>query len=157
MEKKLTQWFYVTCHGLGNFPHLYKSPNIHLWIFETLWFIISWLWVICKRLNVNWIKNCPVILSVTCHSIRNFPHSYSSPNIHSWIFETLQLIIYWVWVICKRLNVNWKKNDSVILSVTCHSLRNFPPLIHPLISICEFSKPYNLLFLKFKSFIKGWM
>ena len=40
--------------------------------------------------------------------------------------------------------MNWKKIDSITLFVTCHGLRNFPPLIHsPLISICEFSKPYK--------------
>ena len=38
-----------------------------------------------------------------------FPYSYTSPLIHSWIIKTLQVIISWVWVICKRLNVNWKK------------------------------------------------
>ena len=150
---------------LESFPHSYTSPHIHLWIFETLWVIIFLIWVICKRLNVNWKKNwlsnfiChlsflerlspththplisiheflkpyellfldfesfvndwmwigkkvySVILSATCHSLRNFPHSYTSPHIHSWIFKTLQLIIYWVWVICKRLNVNWEINS----------------------------------------------
>ena len=46
------------------------------------------------------------------------------------------------------------KIDSIILSVTYHSLRNFPiiytsPCIH-----CEFLKPYELLFLEFESFVK---
>ena len=55
------------------------------------------------------------------------------------------------------------KIDLIILSVACHSLRNFPTIIlrklfpthtHPPISICEFWKPYELLFLEFESFIK---
>ena len=33
-----------------------------------------------------------------------FPYSYTSPYIHSWIFETLQVIIFWV--THKKLNVN---------------------------------------------------
>ena len=28
-----------------------------------------------------------------------FPYSYTSPYIHSWIFETLWVIIFWVWVL----------------------------------------------------------
>ena len=32
------------------------------------------------------------ILSVTCHGLRNFPHSYTSPQNHLWIFETLRVV-----------------------------------------------------------------
>ena len=28
-----------------------------------------------------------------------FPYSYTSPYIHSWIFESLRIIIFWVWVL----------------------------------------------------------
>ena len=28
-----------------------------------------------------------------------FPYSYTSPYIHLWIVETLQIIIFWVWVL----------------------------------------------------------
>ena len=39
----------------------------------------------------------------------------------------------------KRLNVNCIKIHSTILSVTCHGLRNFPPLIHiPLYPLMTF-------------------
>ena len=58
------------------------------------------------------------------------PCSYTSPQNQSWIFETLWVIIFWVRVTCKMLNVNWEKIQSIILSVTCHGLRNFPLLIH---------------------------
>ena len=53
------------------------------------------------------------------------------------------------------LNVNWEKIHSIILSVTCHGLRNFP-LTHtdPLISICEFLKPCDLLFSELESLVK---
>ena len=73
--------------------------------------IISWVWVIRKRLNVNCIKIHSIILSVTCHSLRNFLPLIHMTCIHLWIFETLQVIISWVWVICKRLNMNWKKDS----------------------------------------------
>ena len=100
-----------------------------------------------KGLNVNWKKN----------SLKNFIFYLSfleklsliiHPCIfHLWIFETLWVIISWVWVIHKWLNANWGKNDSIILSVTCHGLGNFLRLIHMPSSICEVLKPIELLFL----------
>ena len=55
----------------------------------------------------------------------------------------------------KMLNVNWEKIHSIILSVTCHGLRNFSPAhTHPLIYICEFSIAYELLFFELESLIK---
>ena len=99
-----------------------------------------------------------IILSVTCHSLRNFLPLIQSPHIHSWIFEMLWVIISWVWVIRKRLNVNWKKNS--LNNFICHLsfLKKLPPTHrHPLISIHEFSKPCKILFLEFESFVKSWM
>ena len=53
------------------------------------------------------------------------------------------------------MNVNWEKIHSIILSVTCHGLRNFPLLIHiPLKTIREFSKPYELLFSELESLVR---
>ena len=52
------------------------------------------------------------------------------------------------------LNVNWEKIHSIILSVTCHGLRNFPLLIHIPVSICEFLIAYELLFFELNSLIK---
>ena len=53
------------------------------------------------------------------------------------------------------LNVNWEKIHSIILSVTCHGLRNFAPAhTHPLKTSHEFSKPYKLLFFELESLIK---
>ena len=55
----------------------------------------------------------------------------------------------------QSLNVNWEKIHSIILSVTCHGLRNFPPThTHPLVSIHEFSKSYKLLFFELESLVK---
>ena len=50
----------------------------------------------------------------------NFPHSYTSPHIHLWIFRTLWVINFLVRVTYKKLNVNCIKIHSIILSVTCH-------------------------------------
>ena len=45
------------------------------------------------------------------------------------------------------LNVNWEKIHSIILSVTCHGLRNFTPAhTHP----HELLKLYELLFFEFE-------
>ena len=53
------------------------------------------------------------------------------------------------------LNVNCIKIHSIILSVTCHGLRNFAPThTHPLKPIREFLKPYKLLFFDLESLIK---
>ena len=145
----------VTCHGLRNFPCPYTSPQNHLWIFKTLWVIIFWVKVTRKMLNVNWEKIHSLILCVTCHGVRNFPCPYTFPQNHLWIFKTLWVIIFWVRVTCKMLNVNWEKIHSLILCVTCHGLRNFAsPHTHPPKTIHEFSKPYELLFSELESLIK---
>ena len=99
-------------------------------------------------LNVTCIKIHSIILSLTCHSLRNFPHSYTSPHIHSWIFDSLWVIIFWVRVTHKMLNLNWEKIHSIILSITCHGLRNFPLLIHiPLYPFVNFWNPMSYYFL----------
>ena len=48
------------------------------------------------------------------------------------------------------LNVNWEKIHSIILSVTCHGLRNSPAHTHALVSICESLKPCKLLIFEFE-------
>ena len=141
-----------------NFPHSYTSPHIHSWIFEALQVIIFWVRVIHKMLNVNWEKIHSVILSVTCHGFRNFPWLIHIPSKSVRIVKTLWVIIFWVRVTCKKLNVNWEKIHSIILSVTCHGLRNFAPThTHPLKPIREFLKPYKLLFFDLESLVKCWM
>ena len=76
------------------------------------------------------------------------PCSYTSPQTHLWIFETLRVIIFWVRVTHKMLNVTCIKIHSIILSVTCHGLRNFPLLIHiPLYSFVNFWNPTSYYFL----------
>ena len=67
-----------------------------------------------------WIvkKSHSIILSVTCHGLRNFPHSYASPHIHLCIFKTLWVFLVFFLsfqVFCKMLNMNCKK----------YSLNNF--------------------------------
>ena len=51
-------------------------------------------------------------------------------------------------IIRKRLDVNCIKIHSIILSVTFHGLRNFPPLIHiPLHPFVTFQNPMSHYFL----------
>ena len=50
-------------------------------------------------LNLNWKKNS--LNNFICHLSwleKLSPYSYTSPYIHLWIFETLWVIIFWVWV-----------------------------------------------------------
>ena len=106
-------------------------------------------------LNVNLEKIHSLILCVTCHGLRNFPCPYTSPQNHLWIFKTLWVIIFWVRVTHKMLNVNCMKIHSLILCVTCHGLRNFASAhTHPPKTIHEFSKPYELLFSELESLVK---
>ena len=58
----------------------------NLW-FHTLNVLEGWMWIGKKIYS---------ILSVTCHGLRNFPPLITCPCIHSWIFETLWVIIFWV-------------------------------------------------------------
>ena len=53
------------------------------------------------------------------------PHPYMTHPI-----PPLWVIISQVESFIKRLNVNWRKIHSLLLSVTCHGLGNFPLLIH---------------------------
>ena len=86
---------------------------------------------------------------------KTFPHSYTSPHIHSWIFENLSVIIFWVRVTHKMLNVNCMKIHSIILFVTCHALRNFPLLMHiPLYPFVNFRKPTSYYFFEFRVTLK---
>ena len=51
--------------------------------------------------------------------------------------------------------MNWKK---LLYNFICHLSfikKLFPTHTHALISICEFLKPYELLFLELESFVKG--
>ena len=50
--------------------------------------------------------------------------------------------------VVEGFNVNCIKIYSIILSVTCHGLRNFPPLIHiPSYSFMNFQNPVSYYFL----------
>ena len=129
-------------------PYSYTSPHIHLWIFDSLWVIIFWVRVTHKMLNLNWEKIHSIILSVTYHGLRNFSLLIHIPLYPFMNFDSLWVIIFWVRVTHKKLNVNWEKIHSLILSVTCHGLRNFPPLIHiPLYPFVNFWQPMSYYFL----------
>ena len=82
-------------------------------------------------------------------------HTHPLKNQSS-IFETLWVIIFWVRVTYKMLNVNWGKNS--LNNIICHLswLKKLFPCsyTHPLKTIREFSKPYELLFSELESLIK---
>ena len=116
----VVEGFNVNCIKIYSiiFPHSYTSPQNHLWIFKTLWFIIFWVWVTRKMLNVMHKKS---LNNFICHlpwfKKLSLTHN-TSPQNQSWIVKTLWVIIFWVRVTRKMLNVNWEKIHSIILY--CH-------------------------------------
>ena len=100
-------------------------------------------------LNVNWEKIHSIILSVTCHGLRNFAPAHTHPLKTICEFsKPYELLFSELESLCKMLNVNWEKIHSIILSVTCHGLRNFPLLIHiPSKPFMNFRNPMSYYFL----------
>ena len=148
----------VTCHGLRNFPlliHIPSKPFMNFWNPMSYYF---WVRVTHKMLNVNCIKIHSIILSVTCHGLRNFPLLIHIPFIsiceflkpcELLFFELESLIKCWMWIGKNSLNnfichLSWLKKLS-------------PTHTHPLKTICEFLKPYELLFFELESLVKCWM
>ena len=108
-------------------------------------------------MNVNSKKNYSIILSVTYHCLRNFAPLIHIPHIHLWIFKSYELLFLEFWSFIKCLMWIGK---NLLNNFICHwsfFKKPSPTYTHPLISICEFSKTYELLFFKFKSFVKCWM
>ena len=119
----------VTCHGLRNFPPLIHIPHIHLWILKPLEFeyVKGWMWIEKNSpCHLSWLKK----LSPT-HTHPLIPFYFWNPK--SYYFEFESFVKGWMWI--------GKKIHSIILSVTCHGLRNFPPLIH--IPSCPFMNFWN--------------
>ena len=139
----------LTCHGFQKLsPTQYTSPHIHSWIFKTLQVIIFWVRVTHKMLNVNWEKIHSIILSLTCHGFRNFPLLIHIPSQPFMNFSKPYELLFSELVTHKMLNVNWEKIHSIILSLTCHGLRNFPLLIHiPSKPFVNFWNPMSYYFL----------
>ena len=149
-------WGIIQITKLVNFPWPTPTPETHLTpsIMPMMSCDITWHHghdVSSNPLDItgpllcSYVKNFYLSLFIPWET---FPHSHTSPHICLWIFETLQVIISWVWIIHKRLNVNWKKIHSIILSVTCHYLRNFPLFIHiPSYPFVNFQNPKSYYFL----------
>ena len=135
----------VTCDSLNNFPPLihillfpfvnFQNPPIY-YFFEFESFVKSWMWIGNKSWNI-----------FICHLswLRKLSITHTQPLISICEFSTpYEFIISWVWVICKWLNANWEKIDSIILFFTCHSLINFPPIIHiPAYLFVNYWNPMN--------------
>ena len=136
---------YVTCHSLRNFPLSYTSTHILWWIFETLQVVISWVWGIHKRLNVNWKKNSLSNFICNLSWLKKLPPNHTHPliSIHKFskpykllFLDFESFIKFKKWIV--------KKNHPIIVSVTCHGLGNFPPLMHsPSYPFVNFLKPYK--------------
>ena len=154
------------------FPYSYTSLYIHSWIFETLQVIIFWVRVTHKKLNVNsstWITHPPTPTWPTppLHDPPHHTPAWHTPPLH----DTPHPTSTWptpphhymthpttplhdpphhtpAWPTPPLHDpphpMKWKfmKIHSIILSVTCHSLRNFLPLTHiPLYPLMNFWNP----------------
>ena len=84
------------------------------------------------------------------------PHTHPLVSINeflkpcNWLFLEFESFVK-DWIEIEKNSLN---------NFTCHLsfLKKLSPIdTHPLISICEFLKPYDWLFLEFESFVKGWM
>ena len=77
--------------------------------------------------------------------------THTHPLISICEFSKPYELLFFELVTCKMfqmLNVNCIKIHSIILSVTCHGLRNFAPLIHiPLKPVMNFQNPMSYSFL----------
>ena len=86
-------------------------------------------------------------------------HTHPLISIHEFLkpYELLFLELESLFVKCKIWMVKKALNSFICYLSWLRKLS--PTHTHPLISICEFSKPYELLFLEFESFIKCkiWM
>ena len=101
-----------------------------------------------KMLNVNYIKIHSIILSLSCQGLINFPPLICILSYPFMNFQNPMSYYFWVRVTHKMLNVNCIKIHSIILSVTCHGLINFPSLIHiPSHPYVNFPNPMSYYFL----------
>ena len=98
-------------------------------------------------LNVNWEKIHSIIL---CHLswLKKLSTAHTHPLVSIHEFSIAYKLLFSELVTHKMLNVNWEKIHSIILSVTCHGLRNFPLLIHiPSNPFVNFQNPMSYYFL----------
>ena len=95
--------------------------------YQLLFFELESLIKCWMELYKNSLNN--FICHLTCFKKLSPTHTHPLKPIHEFL-KPLQVIIFWVRVTHKILNVTCIKIHSIILSVTCHGLRNFPLLIH---------------------------
>ena len=142
----------VTCLSLINFPPLIHIPSyafINFWN-PTSYYFLSLshsLKVECELENnslnifichLSFLKKLSPLINIPFICIHEFLKPY-------------ELYFLSLSHLKKRLNENWKKIPSIMLSVTCNSLWNFPPLIHiPHIHSLIYLKPFKLLFHVFE-------
>ena len=119
--------------------HKFLKPY-KLLFFELESLVKCWMWIGKNSLNnftchLSWLKK----LSPT--------HTHPLIFIHEFL-TAYELLFFWVRVTHKKLNVNCMKIHSIILSVSCHGLRNFPLLIHiPSKPFVSFQNPMSYYFL----------
>ena len=124
--KKFTLILCVTCHGLRNFPLLIHIPLYPFVNFQKPYELLFSELESLIKLYKNLLNN------FTCHLwwLEKLSPTHTHPLISIHEFLKPYELLYFELVTHKMLNVNCIKIHSIILSVTCHGLRNFPLLIH---------------------------
>ena len=150
LHKNLLNNFICQLSWLKKLSPTYTHPLVSIHEFskpcELLFF---WVRVSHKMLNVNWEKNSLNNFISHLSWFKKLPpththplktsHEFSKP--YELLFSELEsLIKCWIWI--------GKKIHSIILSLICHCLRNFLPLIHiPSKPVMHFWNPMSYYFL----------
>ena len=138
-------------HTHCSYPFVnFQNPYELLFLkFESL--IKGWMWI-GKKIH-------SIISSATCHSLRNLLELIHIAHASICKFsKPYELLFLEFESFIESLNVNSKNIHSIILSVTCHCLRNHCPThTHPSYPFVNFQNPMSYYFLSFESLIKCWM
>ena len=125
----LSSWHHMIMAG--------TQSNFQIWQAYNIW---GW-----------WDGTRHLPLARPCDGPPSQPHSLTATLTLS-TFNLISINYANVWLhtlnVVEGFNMNCIKIYSIILSVTCHSLRNFPPLIHiPSYPFMNFQNPVSYYFL----------
>ena len=165
---------FVTCHSLRNFPlliHIPSNPFVNFWN-PTSYYFLS-LSFDTPHPTPTWptpphpyMTHPTPTLPMT--PVHDPPHPYMTHDTPSWptpphpnmtcdtpSWTTYPYITHDTPFM---MNVNWRKNSINNFICPLSWLEKLSPThTHPLKPICEFLKPYELLFSELESIVKCWM
>ena len=130
-------------NSVAFFTYIIKFPAFKLVSFMAYTYNIQGWW--------DGTRQCPLLAWPHYGSPTSQPHSLTATLTLS-VFNLISINYANVWLhtlnVVEGFNVNCIKIHSIILSVTCHGLRNFPLLIHiPTYPFVNFQNPMSYYFL----------